>query len=360
LNSKVTVVILNWNGLALLQRFLSSVTSSTYPNLDIVLADNASEDASVAWTQTNFPTIQVIRHAQNWGFSKGNNEAIRQTGGDYVALLNNDVEVTSDWLEPLVGELDRNPDVAAVQPKLLDVNSKSRFEYAGGSGGRMDRHGFTFTRGRLFDSIEEDTGQYDDTQEIFWATGAAILLRRAVLETTGLLDERFEFHMEEIDLCWRIRRAGFGIRVVPASRVYHAGGSSLPRGSSKKAYYNYRNSLLMLHKNLPQNGRFRTLAVRLLLDVIALLRSLLTFNGGDAWAMVRAYKDFLDIRGQTSGVSYQAPDIRDKTSETREDPGMVDVLPSYTGSIILDYFLRGRKTFSDLPSGKFRLGHDAD
>jgi GT2 family glycosyltransferase len=341
--SKVTVIILNWNGLRLLQRCLPSVVASTYSNLELVVADNASTDGSVEWIQKQYPHVRIIAHPDNWGFCKGNNEAIRQTSGDYAVLLNNDVEVDPDWLDPLAHELDANPSVAAVQPKLLDAERLDRFEYAGGAGGHMDRFGFTFVRGRLFFTLEADQGQYDDKAEIFWATGAAIMLRRSAVEVSGLLDERFQFHMEEIDLCWRLRRLGFGIRVVPASRVFHLGGSSLPRGSTRKTYYNFRNSLLMLENNLPRKGRFGIFAARLVLDFAATLRFLITLKPGDAWAVVKGYRDFLRMR-KTSGLS-----------DSSREP-TIDVEPSYGGSIIVDYYVLRRRRFSELPENKFRLG----
>jgi len=340
---KVSVIVLNWDGLALLKRFLPSVVASSYSNLEVVVADNASTDGSVDWIGATLPSVRVIQHPENWGFCKGNNEAIRQTDGEFVALLNNDVEVEANWLEPLVDEMLLNQSVAAVQPKLLDVERRSRFEYAGASGGHMDRYGFTFARGRLFLTLEDDSGQYDDVQEIFWATGAAILLRRSALDVTGLLDERFEFHMEEIDLCWRLRRSGFDIRVVPRSRVYHAGGSSLPRDSTRKTYLNYRNSLLMLDKNLPEKGRSRTFAVRVLLDSIAFLTLILSLSGDQAWAVARAYRDFFRLRSSTT--EGEATAYRSES----------EVYPSYRGSIVADYFVRRRKTFASLPTEKFRF-----
>lgn len=336
--------MLNWNGLALLQRFLPFVVASSYSNVEVVVADNASTDDSVDWVRAALPSVRVIRHPENWGFCKGNNEAIRQTDGEFVVLMNNDVEVETNWLEPLVDEMLLDPTVAAVQPKLLDVDARSRFEYAGASGGHMDRYGFTFSRGRLFSTLEDDSGQYDDVQEIFWATGAATLLRRSALDVTGLFDERFEFHMEEIDLCWRLQKSGFAIRVVPRSRVYHAGGSSLPRDSARKTYFNYRNSLLMLDKNLPPKGRTRTFAVRVLLDSVAFLKSILSLSGNQAWAVARAYRDFIRLRSSTTEIADTG-----YRSET-------EVYPSYRGSIVVDYFVRRRKTFASLPTKKFRFG----
>lgn len=337
----VSVIILNWNGLELLKRCLPTVAASTYDHLEIVVADNASTDDSRAWISDRYPHIRIIEHPDNWGFCRGNNEAIRQTSGDFVVLLNNDVEVEAGWIEPLVEEMVGDNRLAAVQPKLLDAHTRKRFEYAGASGGHMDRYGFTFARGRLFETTEEDLGQYDDPADIFWATGAAIMLRRDSLAESGLLDERFEFHMEEIDLCWRLRRLGFGIRVVPSSRVFHLGGSSLPRGSARKTYYNFRNSLLMLDKNLPRSGRARTMSLRVALDLLACLRFTFMLDLADARAVLSAYRDFLRLR-----------------TSTEREPGMTrhDVAPSYQGSIVFDYFLAGRRSFSSLPARKFRFG----
>ena len=344
MNPAVSVIILNWDGRHLLERFLPSVVETTYPNAEIIVADNASTDDSLEWLSTNYPSVRIIRHPENWGYAKGNNEAVLQTDGDLVVLLNNDVEVEPGWLEPLVAEIMSESDIGAVQPKLLDENRHSKFEYAGASGGHMDRFGFTFTRGRLFFTVEEDAGQYDDISDIFWATGATLMLKRSALAKTGLLDERFEFHMEEIDLCWRLYRAGYRIRVVPESRVYHRGGSSLPRSSSKKAYYNFRNSLLMLDKNLPSTGRRRTILSRFLFDFGALLRTLATLNFGDAGAILKAYRDFLKLK-----------DVKDPASD-HSGAGLSDVPPSYKGSVVIDYFLRGRKIYSELPRKRFLLG----
>lgn len=338
---RVSVIILNWNGLHLLRQCFRSVVDSTYPNLEIVLADNGSTDGGPEWVESTFPSVKIVRHAENWGFCRGNNEAVPHTSGDYVVFLNNDVEVTPGWIEPLAQCLDEDSTVGAVQPKLLDRETRTLFEYAGGSGGYMDSLGYPFTRGRLFFTLEEDQGQYDDPAPIFWATGAAIMMRKSALDKVGLLDERFQFHMEEIDLCWRLARAGYGIRVAPASFVYHVGGASLPRGSALKTYYNFRNSLLMLYKNIPRGHRLRLFTLRFIGDVVALLRVLLIGKFGDAGAILRAYRDYFKM----------LPLFRSE----RPARGEPEVLPPYRGSVVIDYFIRGRKRFSDLPARRFRL-----
>ena len=336
---RVSIVIVSWNALPLLQQCLPSVVATAYPNLEIVLADNASTDGSAEWVRDAFPEVKIVRHPENWLFCRGNNAAIPHTTGKYVMLLNNDVEVPPDWLGPLVRTMENEPDVAAAQPKLLQYDDRDCFEYAGAAGGHLDALGYPFTRGRIFDTMEPDTGQYDDARNIFWATGAAILLRRSALDEVGLLDERFEMHMEEIDLCWRLQRAGYRIRVEPESTAYHIGGGSLPQGSPRKAYYNFRNSLLMLYKNLPPAEWRRTFPFRILLDIVAMLRALLSGNGAEAAAIVRAYRDAHRMK------RHYAP-----RRPSPEDA----VLPSYEGSIVLDYFVRQRRRFTDLPARNVR------
>jgi len=334
---RVAIIIVTWNGLSLLQRCLPSVTKTDYDNFEIVIADNASEDGSGDWIRENFPDVRIIRHPENWAFCKGNNEAIRQTDADYYVLLNNDVEVPANWLTPLVDHMEANREVAAVQPKLLQIDNRKMFEYAGGPGGYLDKNGFPFTRGRIFFDMEEDHGQYDDVQDIFWATGACVLMRGSALDIVGLLDERFVLHMEEIDLCWRFQRHGFKVRVVPSAEVYHIGGASLPQGSPEKTYYNYRNSLLMLQKNLPDQQRDAVLKSRKRLDLIARTRFLLTMKLKDHSAVRRAYKDAEELARELP----------------KDDQARFDVLPNYQGNIVEDYFVKKIKKFSDLDSTLF-------
>lgn len=335
----VTIIIVSWNALPLLKKCFPSVAASSYPRLEVVVADNASTDGSSDWLGTHFPGVRVIRHPDNWRFARGNNEAISLTQSDYVVLLNNDVEVPPGWLDPLVAEMERDPSIAAVQPKLLQFEARNRFEYAGASGGFVDLFGYPFARGRLFETLEPDLGQYDDARDVFWASGAAMMLRRSALDRVGLLDERFEMHMEEIDLCWRLHRNGFRVRVVPETPVYHVGGGSLPKGSPKKTYYNFRNSLLMLYKNLPPRLWSRILPQRSALDFAAAARAMASGRGNEAMGILRAYRDAHRMRSAYAGCT--------------ASPG--ESLPAhvYRGSIALEYFVRGRRTFADLAEARF-------
>ncbi len=337
---RVSIIIVSWSALHLLKQCLPSVVRTAYPNLEIILADNASTDGSSQWVAQTFPEVGVVRHPENWRFCRGNNAALPHATGDYVCLLNNDVEVPSGWIDPLVDLMEAQPDVGAVQPKLLQHDDHGRFEYAGAAGGFIDRVGYPFTRGRLFETMERDRGQYDDARGIFWATGAALLLRRAALDEVGLLDEHFEMHMEEIDLCWRLQRAGYRVMVEPASEVYHLGGSSLPQGSPQKTYYNFRNSLLTLYKNLPPRRWRRTFPQRVALDGVAALRALLRGRPRETAAILRAYRDAHRMQHLYTG---ERP--------SGEEPA---VLPSYRGLVAADYFLRGRRRFTDLPVSLFR------
>ena len=335
----VSIIIVSWNAKSVVQTCLPSVVATDYPNVEIIFADNASRDGTAAWIAREYPEVKVVRHPDNWLFCRGNNAALPHATGRFVVLLNNDVEVPPGWLHPLVDAATEAPDVAAVQPKMLQYDDRERFEYAGAAGGYLDRAGYPFTRGRLFDTMERDRGQYDDARDVFWATGAALLLRRSALEEVGLLDERFEMHMEEIDLCWRLQRHGYRVRVTPESTVYHIGGASLPQSSSRKTYYNFRNSLLMLYKNLPPSAWQRTLPLRMACDTAALGRALALGNVEEAGALLRAYRDAFRMRRH-----YR---------EERPDPPDPTVLPPYQGLVPVDYFLRGRRTFAELPASNF-------
>ena len=336
----VSIVIVTWNAKSVVQQCLPSVVATDYPEFEIIVADNASTDGTAAWIAREHPSVKIVRHPDNWRFCRGNNAALPHATGEFVVLLNNDVEVPPGWLWPLVDAATAAPDVAAVQPKMLQYDDHDRFEYAGAAGGYLDRAGYPFTRGRLFDTMERDRGQYDDARDVFWATGAALLLRRSALDAVGLLDERFEMHMEEIDLCWRLQRHGYRVRVAPQSAVYHIGGASLPSSSPQKTYYNFRNSLLMLYKNLSPSAWRRTLPVRLACDAAALGRTLAHGQLQDAKAIVRAYRDAWRLRRH---YHEKRPSASDRA-----------VLPPYRGLVPVDYFLRGRHTFADLPSDRFR------
>ncbi|MEO5967057.1 MAG: glycosyltransferase family 2 protein, partial [Ferruginibacter sp.] len=279
----VSIVILNWNGAQFLKQFLPSVINSTYLNKKIIVADNASTDDSVQMLQENFPEVEIIINPYNEGFAKGYNSALKKIKSDIYVLLNSDVEVTPGWIEPIVELMQTDKDIAACQPKILSYHNKSNFEYAGASGGWIDSLGYPFARGRVFDVCEKDEGQYDDVQECFWASGASLFIRAEDFKSTGGLDEFFFAHQEEIDLCWRLKNLGKKIYAVPQSVVYHVGGGTLPKGNSKKTFLNFRNNLIMLHKNLPLKSLWWKIPVRISLDIVAAIQSLIsgdrkTFN----------------------------------------------------------------------------------
>lgn len=333
---RVSIIIVTWNALPLLKQCLPSVVATSYSDFEVIIADNASEDETAAWVREHYPQVKVVTHEENWAFCRGNNAAVPHATGDIIIFLNNDVEVPQDWLGPIVDAFARDERLGAAQPKLLQYTDRKRFEYAGASGGYIDRYGYPFTRGRLFFTMEKDAGQYDSTTEIFWASGAAMAVRRRVLDEVGLFDEQFELHMEEIDLCWRIRRAGYFVRAIPQSRAYHIGGGSLPQGDTRKVYYNFRNGLLLLFKNLPRREWPRIFPVRAALDAVAAARALLAGRPGEAAAILRALRD--------------AHQMKAAYADQRHDEGP---LPSYNGCIVWDYFVRGRKRFSDLPRRRF-------
>lgn len=334
---RVSIIIVTWNALPLVRQCLPSVAATDYLDLEIILADNASTDGTSEWVREHFPTVKIVRHPENWAFCRGNNAAVPHASGDIILFLNNDVEVPPNWLHPIVAAFERAPDVGVVQPKLLQYTDRRRFEYAGASGGFIDRFGYPFTRGRIFFDMEEDAGQYDDARDVFWASGAAMAVRREALEEVGLFDERFVLHMEEIDLCWRLWRHGWRVRVEPSSTVFHIGGGSLPQGDDRKTYFNFRNNLLLLYKNLSPGSWRRVFPFRAMLDATAIARALAMGRTSEARAIVRALAD--------------AHRMKDHYASAR--PSHQSVLPPYRGSIVLDYFLRGRKTFSSLPSHMF-------
>lgn len=289
---KIAVVLLNWNGKHFLQQFLPSVLLSDYPNYEVIIVDNGSSDGSVEFVHAHYPAIRLIRFEQNMGFARGYNEALKQVESDYYVLLNSDVEVTKNWLEPMVRLLESDPSIAACQPKLLSFNNKKLFEYAGAAGGWLDKYGYPFAKGRIFDICEEDHGQYDQTEPIFWASGAALFIRARVFHEVKGFDEYFFAHQEEIDLCWRIQLAGHKIYSCPASVVYHVGGGTLPRGNTKKTYLNFRNNKIMLSKNLPLSKRIWVMSARNVLDAVSAFKGLLTGDGGYFVAILRAHLAF--------------------------------------------------------------------
>ena len=331
---KVAVIILNWNGVALLRRFLPSVIATTDGELaDIIVADNGSSDASVEVLRSEFPEVKVLAFDKNYGFAEGYNRALAATRYHYTVLLNSDVATRAGWLGPLVDYMDAHPDAGACQPKILSHSDPSRFEYAGACGGFLDRNGYPFCRGRIFDHCEEDRGQYDSPADVFWASGAAFMVRTELYLRLGGLDADFFAHMEEIDLCWRILLSGSRIAVVPSSVVEHLGGGSLAAGNPRKTYLNFRNNLLMLHKNLPDTTRRRTLLRRRLLDAVAWARFVATLDFANAGAVLRAHRDFRRMRGHYT--VHPSVDLLRSRPDARRN-------------ILVDYFIRGRRTFSQL------------
>ena len=334
---KVAVVILNYNGAAMLGRFLPSVVKYS-PDAEIVVADNASTDDSVAVVAKDFPGVRLIRLDRNYGFADGYNKALGQVDAEYFVLLNSDVEVTEGWLEPMLSLMEKNADVVACQPKILAYNNKTHFEYAGAAGGFIDRYGYPYCRGRLFDSVEEDKGQYDSPCRVFWATGAAMMVRSAAFRKVGGLDGRFFAHMEEIDLCWRLLARGGEIYAVPQSKVYHVGGATLNKSNPHKTFLNFRNNLLMLYKNLPHGELRSVMRMRAVLDYVAAFKFLLTGAFGDFKAVLRARCEYRRLRGEYKPVREQ--NLAAATVPVIEERARF--------SLLWQYYVKGKKHFSQL------------
>jgi GT2 family glycosyltransferase len=336
----VAIVILNWNGRSFLEKFLPSVMASSYHNKRVVVVDNASTDESVSFLQQHFPEVSIIKHASNEGFAKGYNAALTHLSDDYYILLNSDVEVTPGWIEPVIALMEKDRSIAACQPKLLAYHNKKEFEYAGACGGWMDNFGYPFTKGRVFETVEEDNGQYDMAQPCFWACGAALFIRATVYHESGGLDEYFFAHQEEIDLCWRLQLAGYKIYVQPASVVYHVGGGTLPMGSNKKVFLNFRNNLIMLAKNLPLSCLIWKIPCRIVLDMIAAWKALIEGKAGVFVSILKAHIYFIkwSIFDRKRSVF-----TRRKTNELHG---------WYRGSVVYHYFIKGQKTFSQIVGNK--------
>jgi GT2 family glycosyltransferase len=288
------VVILNWNGQKLLEQFLPSIIQHSGDAV-LYVADNASTDNSISFIQSQFPQVQIIQNAGNFGFAQGYNEALKQVQEPIFVLVNSDIEVTENWLVPIEKLFQEQSNVAIVQPKILDYKDKTKFEYAGAAGGYIDRLGYPFCRGRLFDTIEEDHGQYNDSQSIFWASGACFGIRKSVFTQLQGFDTDFFAHQEEIDLCWRAINLGHEIVYCPESTVYHVGGATLQAGNPQKTHLNFRNSLCMLTKNLPLHSLFPILFIRLILDGLAGIQFLQQGKAAHCWAIVRAHFGFYGL-----------------------------------------------------------------
>ncbi|HEX2608476.1 MAG TPA: glycosyltransferase family 2 protein [Flavisolibacter sp.] len=333
----VAIVILNWNGRSFLERFLPSVLATAYDHFEVIVADNASTDDSLVFLEEQFPQVRVIRLSRNFGFARGYNEALKQVQSEYYVLLNSDVEVTPGWLSPMVALLERDPAIASCQPKILAYKDRHLFEYAGAAGGWIDAYGYPFSRGRIFDICETDQGQYNDMQEIFWSSGAAMLVRSNLYHKQKGLDEYFFAHQEEIDLCWRFQLAGYKICCCPQAVVYHVGGGTLPKGNSRKTFLNYRNNLIMLAKNMPLSEKAWKIPYRIVLDLISGCKSLISGDAGYFLAVIKAHLAFTGWL--LSGPVTWKPAVRRPLKELR---GV------YPGTIVFQYFLKKKRYFSDL------------
>jgi GT2 family glycosyltransferase len=334
---QTAVVILNYNGAGMLRRFLPSVIKYS-PEASIYVADNGSSDESCDVVRNEFPAVKLMVLDHNYGFAEGYNRALAQVDEEYAVLLNSDVEVTRGWLSPMTQFLDSNPEVAACQPKLLSFKQKDFFEYAGAAGGFIDKWGYTFCRGRIFNTVERDSGQYDDTTDVFWATGAALMIRNEVYKNNGGLDGRFFAHMEEIDLCWRLRSRGYRIACVPQSHVYHVGGATLKKENPQKTYLNFRNNLLMIYKNAPDCQLKKIMLFRKVFDNVAALKFLASGDYAAFKAVRKARRDFKAMR---SGYDKARAENMKLAVTTR----IPEVLKS---SILYKYYLGFKHTYSSL------------
>lgn len=341
----IAIVILNWNGKHYLQQFLPSVFTTSYPNFRIIIADNASSDDSIVFLKEAYPQVETILLEKNFGFAQGYNEALRRVTADYYVLLNSDVEISPDWLQPMIELLENDEYNAACQPKIKSYKNKQSFEYAGACGGWLDVYGYPFARGRIFDVCEEDRGQYDTTEEVFWATGAALVIKSRVFSQVKGFDEYFFAHQEEIDLCWRMQLAGYKIFCCPSSVIYHVGGGTLPRGASKKTYLNFRNNQIMLAKNLPWSEKWWKVPYRLALDQVSALKGLLSGDGGYFISIIEAHCAFL--YWLFFGNKRWKPVKRKKLSTLR---GV------YTGNAVWQHFVKKKQYFTEIVSLKKRAG----
>lgn len=285
------MVILNWNGEALLEKFLPSVMEFS-GQADIYVADNASTDGSISFLKKRYPEIGIVQNSYNGGYAKGYNDALPYIDADIYCLLNSDVEVSKGWMDPIIKEFTDNPSASIVQPKILDYKNKTHFEYAGAAGGFIDKYGYPFCRGRIFNELEIDKGQYNDVEEIFWATGACMFIKKEVFRELNGFDEDYFAHQEEIDLCWRAKNKGYQVFYVGESEVYHLGGSTLNSMNPKKTFLNFRNSLYSLVKNLPAQKIFPRVLSRLALDGLAGLNFIFKGRFRHAWAIIQAHLSF--------------------------------------------------------------------
>ncbi len=337
-NKKVAVVILNWNGKKFLEKFLDTLIKNTNSDFaEIVIIDNNSTDDSIVFLKSNYPSIKLVILDDNYGFAGGYNRGLKDIEAEYFLLLNSDIEVPEKWLEPLFELMENNPSIGVCGPKLLAYDNKNSFEYAGASGGFIDTFAYPFCRGRIFENCEPDSGQYDDILDCFWISGAALMIRSELFFNAGGFDDNFFAHQEEIDLCWRVQNLGYRVVVQPKSFVFHVGGGTLPKSNPFKTYLNFRNNLYLIEKNIPKYKRNRVKFVRLFLDQIAFYRMILQGNFKDAFAVLKAYWHFWM---RSFDLSKQRKKIKPKSVKYLNG--------FYNHSIVLDFYLKKKKNFSDL------------
>ena len=335
--ARVAILILNFNGEEHLQRFLPSIISNSQ-DCDIIVGDNCSTDNSIHLLETSFQNVQVIKLDKNYGYAEGYNRLIKQVKNEFIALVNSDVETTKNWTENLKSILDSNEKIVAVQPKILSYNHRHEFEYAGAAGGYIDRYGYPFCRGRIFTSIEEDLGQYNDTREIFWASGACFMVKKSVFEELGGFDADFFAHMEEIDLNWRMHNSGYKVMYCGNSSVYHLGGGTLSYNNPKKTYLNFRNSWIMLIKNLPKKNRTVVLLVRWLLDLASIVFYAMKFQVSNSLAVIKAHGYIL----------LNIKKILNKTKDSKSHVNLESHIAPKNYSLVWQYFFKNKRRFSDL------------
>ena len=338
-NENIAIVILNWNGVKLFNTFLPSVIqNSQAENVEIFVADNGSTDNSIEFLAENFPTVKIIDLKENFGFAEGYNQALKQVSADYYVLLNSDVKVTPNWIEPCLKRFQEDEKIAAVQPKILSFNQPHLFEYAGAAGGYIDKFGYPFCRGRLLNQLEPDNGQYNKASTIFWATGACMFIKAGAFKKAGGLDGDFWAHMEEIDLCWRLKNLGFHILYEPQSVVYHLGGGTLSYDSPQKVYLNFRNNLWMLFKNLPHHQFKRIFFARMILDGVAVVKFIFGFHFRSFWAVVKAHAAFYK----------NLPSLIRKRKKLQKLTVIKEHPEVYTKSIMWKFFIQNKNKFSEL------------
>ena len=333
---KVAVVILNWNGKNFLQQFLPSVIKNSNEHTEIIVADNASTDDSISFLKEFYPDVKIILLEKNYGFAKGYNEALKKVDSDYFVLLNSDAEVSEGWIEPMVELLESDSSIAACQPKVLSYQEKNVFDYAGAAGGWLDKFGYPFAKGRVFDYCEEDKGQYDQQEPIFWASGAAMFIRAAAFHEVNGFDEYFFAHQEEIDLCWRLQLAGYQVYSCPTAKIYHVGGGTLPKGNSRKTYLNFRNNLVMISKNMPLMQKIWKIPFRIILNAISACKGLLSGDAGYFFAIARAHRGF---------IKWLLFEPKNKWS-SKNKSGKLNGY--YTKNLVWQHFVKKKKYFKEI------------